>query len=71
MKKPDRWELLRESDAAELWLWEKPFPDGSDVATLWRGRVYVTVNGRRLQTPKDPIFQTRAEGDAWFEKQSS
>ena len=68
--KPDRWELIHRSETAELWLWEKPLPDGSGVASLWRGRVYMVVGGRRLQTPDDPIFQTRAEGDAWFKEQS-
>ena len=66
--KNDRFELLRSSDNAELWLWEKDAPDGSTTFTMWRSKIFIEVGGYRKQTPDDPIFQTREEGDSWFEK---
>ena len=65
----EQWELLCESDKAELYRVRKEHPDGSAYIIHYRGLSYtIDQQGTRVGTPDKPDFETAKEGLEWFEK---
>ena len=65
----EQWELLCETDKAELYRVRKEHPDGSAYIILYRGLSYVMADdGSRIETPDQRDFETANEGKEWFEK---
>lgn len=68
---PEDWELLYQSDDAELYRVTKDYPDGSGHFTNYRGRSYITAeDGDQFPTPEKPEFETECQGKEWFEERT-
>jgi hypothetical protein len=67
----EQWELVCESEKAELYRVRKEHPDGSCYIILYRGLTYsVTPEGTRIRTPDELDFETALEGKEWFDMQT-
>jgi hypothetical protein len=65
----EQWELLCETDKAELYRVRKEHPDGSCYIILYTGLSYVIAeDGSRIETPAQRDFATADEGKKWFER---
>jgi hypothetical protein len=65
----EQWELLCETDKAELYRVRKEHPNGSCYIILYTGLSYgIADDGNRIETPAKCDFETADEGMEWFQK---